>query len=241
MNINSIISGADVILSLIFTALVFRQYLQRKRMHQLMWVIAIALWTIGVAAELAATWNGWSPLAYRAYYATGALLIPAWLGMGTLFLIMPRPWANRILILLGIVSLIGIALIAIWPIDSTRLQSANGEFVPLKVFPFFPVQIILIVLNTFGVIAFVGGALWSVYHFARMQAMGERALATGLIAIGGIIAAVAHSLGVLSGIELFRISELLALILIFVGFLLSSRPAGQAVKSSGAAQTAQAE
>lgn len=226
---NALISGADVVLSIIFTVLVLRQYVERRKMHQLMWTIAIALWTIGVAAELVATLSSsWSALTYRAYYATGALLIPAWLGMGTLYLVMKKRWADLILAVLVALSVIGILLIAFWPIAPAQLQTTEGQFVPLKVFPFFPVQLILIVLNTFGAVAFIAGALWSAYRFMRMQSMGERALATALIAVGGLIAAGAHSLGVLGGIELFRISELLALIFIFAGFVLSTpvrRPA----------------
>jgi hypothetical protein len=124
-----------------------------------------------------------------------------------------------------VLSVLGIVLILIWPIDPAALQTSGAGVVPLKVFPFFPIQLILIILNTFGAIAFVGGALWSVFRFLQMQSMGERAVATGLIAIGGLIAAAAHSLGVLAGIELFRVSELLALIFIFIGFVLSGRPA----------------
>ncbi len=232
MDINALISGADVILSIIFLVLILRQYLERRKMHQLMWTIAVALWTIGVAAELAATLSGWSTFTYRAYYATGALLIPAWLGMGTLYLVTPRKWADRVLAVLVVLSAIGIILIAVWPIAPGQLQSTAGSFVPLKVFPLFPIQLLLIILNTFGALAFIGGALWSTVHFMRMQAMAERALATALIAAGGIIAAVAHSLGALGGIELFRVSELIALLFIFVGFVLSTPSARPAVTST---------
>lgn len=225
MGINSLITSAGVVVSLIFAALVLRQYRQRKKMHQLMWGIALVLWAIAVIAELNATLNGaWADWAYRLYYTTGALLIPAWLGMGTLFLVFHQRWVNWILIALAIISIIGVVLIAGWSIDPAALKTSPDHFLPLKVFPFFPVQIVLIVLNLFGSVAFVGGALWSVYKFARMRAEGERVLATALIAIGGLVAAGAHSLGVMAGIELFRISELLAVIFIFVGFLLSTPP-----------------
>ncbi len=225
MNINVLISSLDMLLGILFTGLVLRQYLARKKMHQLMWALAIAFWTLAVAAELVATLGGWSVLTYRVYYATGALLIPAWLGMGTLFLVLPRKWANTVLAALVVLSLVGVVLIATWNVEPSQLAT-GGEFVPLRVFPFFPIQLILIVLNTFGAVAFIGGALWSAYRFFRMQAMGDRALATTLIAVGGIIAAVAHSLGVLGGIELFRVSELAALAFIFLGFVLST-PAAQ--------------
>jgi hypothetical protein len=223
VTINTLISGADTILSIVLTAFVLRQYFERRKMHQLMWAIAIALWTAGVAAELAATISaGWTPMVYRVYYATGALLIPAWLGMGTLFLVLTRKLANRILALLLSLSAIGVILIFMWPISSTQMISGGGEFVPLRVFPFFPVQMVLIVLNIFGALAFIAGALWSAFRFMRMQAMAERAIATALIALGGLVAAGAHSLGAMGGIELFRISELFALIFISAGFWLST-------------------
>ena len=229
--INILISGIDVIVSVVFAIAVFRQYAARRKMHQLMWGIAIAIWAIAVAAELAATLRGrWGLVTYRAYYATGALLIPAWLGMGTLYLILSKRFNDVILAILSIVSAIGILLIAIWPIDAATLYAVGAGQVPLKVFPFFPIQLILIILNTLGALAFILGALWSVVLFAWKRQNRERAIATGLIAIGGIIAAVAHSVGVLSGIELFRLSELIAVVFIFAGYLLSNVPAPQPAK-----------
>ena len=231
--INILISGIDVIVSVVFAIAVFRQYAARRKMHQLMWGIAIAIWAIAVAAELAATLRGrWGLVTYRAYYATGALLIPAWLGMGTLYLILSKRFNDVILAILSIVSAIGILLIAIWPIDAATLYAVGAGQVPLKVFPFFPIQLILIVLNTLGALAFILGALWSVVLFAWKRQNRERAIATALIAIGGLIAAVAHSVGVLSGIELFRLSELVAVVFIFVGYLLSNVPAPQPAKTT---------
>lgn len=222
MSLNALISGADTILSIIFTLLVLRQYLVRRKTYQLTWAIALALWTIAVAAELIATLTGWAIWTYRAYYAAGALLVSAWLGMGTLYLILPKTRADVIQGVLASFSLLGVILIAGWHITPDQLQTSEGQFLPLRVFPFFPVQLVLILLNTFGTLAFVGGGLWSAYKFARDRALHHRAIATGLIGIGGLIAATAHSLGVFGGIELFRISELGALIFIFSGYLLSN-------------------
>ena len=231
--VNLLISALDVIASALFAISIFRQYAARRKTHQLMWGIAIAIWAIAVAAELAATLQGrWGMITYRAYYATGALLIPAWLGMGTLYLILPRRVNNVILVFLTVFSVIGVLLIATWTIDSATLYSAVAGQVPLKVFPFFPIQLLLILLNTLGALAFILGALWSVVIFTWKRQNRERAIATGLIAIGGLIAAVAHSAGVLSGIELFRISELVAVLFIFVGYLLSNSPAPQPARTA---------
>ncbi len=192
-------------------------------MYQLIWGITLLLWALGVLAELIATVNGsWNAPIYRLYYITGALLIPAWLGMGTLFLVVQQKWIDWIFAALVIFSILGIVLITVWYIEPNALQTSPDKFLPLRVFPFFPIQILLIVMNTFGTIAFVGGALWSAYKFARMRTQSERMWATILIAVGGGIAATAHSLGVFAGIELFRISELAAVLFIFAGFLLTT-------------------
>ena len=231
--VNILISAIDVIVSAVFAVSVFRQYAARRKMHQLMWGIAIAIWAIAVAAELAATLRGrWGLITYRAYYATGALLIPAWLGMGTMYLIFPKRVNDVILGILSVLSAIGILLIATWPINAATLYAVSASTVPLKVFPFFPIQLLLIILNSLGALAFILGALWSVVLFAWKRQNKERAIATGLIAIGGLIAAVAHSVGVLSGIELFRLSELVAVVFIFAGYLLSNAPAPQPAKSA---------
>ncbi|MBI3537583.1 MAG: hypothetical protein HY070_08515 [Chloroflexi bacterium] len=231
MNANGLISLADIAISAAFTALVARQYLERKKIHQLLWGIALGLWTIAVAAELWATVNGWDVWSYRAYYATGALLIPAWLGMGTLFLTIRKSWADLILKILSALSVIGVLLILVWPLDASGLKTTPEFFVPVQLFPFFPVRLVVATLNIFGSIAFVGGALLSAFSFARQRTQGQRALATSLIAAGGLVAAGAHSLGVLGGLELFRISELIAVIFIFAGFALST-PATQTSATS---------
>lgn len=231
--VNILISALDVIVSAVFAVSVLRQYAARRKMHQLMWGIAIAIWAIAVAAELAATLRGrWGLITYRAYYATGALLIPAWLGMGTMYLIFPKRVNDVILGILSVLSAIGILLIATWSIDAATLYAVSASEVPLKVFPFFPIQLLLIILNSLGALAFILGALWSVVLFAWKHQNKERAIATGLIAIGGLIAAVAHSVGVLYGIELFRLSELIAVVFIFAGYLLSNSPAPQPAKSA---------
>jgi hypothetical protein len=226
--VNILISVLDVVASIAFAIAVFRQYSARRKMHQLMWGIAIAIWAIAVAAELAATLRGrWGLITYRAYYATGALLIPAWLGMGTLYLTLPKRVNDWILGVLAVLSALGIASIAAWPIDSSALYAAPASSVPLKIFPIMPVELLLIILNSLGALAFILGALWSVVFFAWKRANRERAFATALIAAGGLVAAVAHSVGVLSGIELFRLSELVAVLLIFAGFVLSNAPSPQ--------------
>ena len=234
MAINIAVSTISTAISLLFMLLVFRQYLQRRRPYQLIWSLALLLWGIGVGSELIATLRGWAPLVYRIYYASGALLVPAWLGLGTFYLLAPQRYARWAVVLLSLVSLLGIGLILTWPIpDPTVLQQA-GQFVPVKVFPFIPVRLLLVVLNVLGTVAFVGGALYSAWGYWRRQIQPEYLIGTLLIAAGGLVAAGAHSLGAIGWLELFRIGQLVAVILIFSGFLWTMRrPAARSATAPG--------
>lgn len=219
------ISVLDVIVSAVFTVLVARQYLVRRKPYQLIWAIALAVWTIAVLAEtVAAVQGAWEPLTYRIYYAAGALMVAAWLGVGSLFLIASRRVALVALVIIAAVSLVGAIGIMTYPINTANLAKTDSlGFVDselVKIFPLVPIRLLVIVSNIFGTLAFVGGALFSVFQFWRKHIMRDRMLSLLLIAVGGLITASTHSIGVLGGPALFRISELAAIVVIFTGFLL---------------------
>jgi len=179
----------DVLLSMLFTGLVLRQWLERRKPHQLLWAIALLIWTIAVSAEVIATIAGvWTPFTYRLYYAFGALMVAAWLGAGSVFLTASRRVAWAFLALVMLLSLAGSLLIFTYPVDASLLTRTDTlGFVETKVFPFIPVRIFIVIS-----------------------------------AIGGLVAASAHSIGVLGGPGLFRLSGLVAIVFIFGGYLISN-------------------
>lgn len=225
MDANVLVSAAGGLVSLVFALLVWRQYLERRRPHQLLWAVAFLIWAAAVLVEAwVALRGGWTGRSYRVYYSTGALLVPAVLGVGTLYLL-ARPWVARgallVLVVLG-----GLGLVMVWTVpfaNPAALQVSPAE-VPTRVFPFFPVRLIIAVLNIAGSAAFIGGALYSWWQMRGRPELRQRAAGVSLIALGGLLAAAAHSLGALGVLDLFRVSELVAVVLIFAGFLLASRP-----------------
>jgi hypothetical protein len=78
--------GSSVV-SLIFAGLVFDQWWQRRRSFQLVWAIGLLWYAVSTGTEFAGTAFGWSEPLYRAWYLTGAFLVPAYLGVGTLYLL----------------------------------------------------------------------------------------------------------------------------------------------------------
>ena len=221
-----LISSIDLVVSATFTMIVAAQWASRRKMYSLLWAWALLVWTLAVAAETAAALHGaWTPLTYRVYYAFGALMVAAWLGAGSVHLSASPRRARVFTWVVAALSIVGAALIFTYPINPALLGQENSlGFVDVKVFPFIPVRIFVVIANILGSVAFVGAALYSLWHFRRRHDVPRnRVTGVWLIALGGILAATAHSLGAVGGPELFRISELATIVLIFSGYLLSTR------------------
>jgi hypothetical protein len=73
--------------SLVFAGLVFDQWWQRRRSFQLVWAIGLVWYAVSTGTEFFGSAFGWSEPLYRAWYLTGAFLVPAYLGVGTLYLL----------------------------------------------------------------------------------------------------------------------------------------------------------
>ena len=223
-----LLSSIDLVVSATFTVIVAAQWASRRKTHSLLWAWALLVWTLAVAAETAAAWSGaWTPVTYRIYYAFGALIVAGWLGAGSLHLSAGRGLAQGFTWFIAVLSAVGALLIFTYPIDPALLGHVDSlGFVDVKVFPFIPVRIFVVIANILGSFAFIGAALFSLWHFRRRHDVpGYRVKGVSLIALGGLIAAAAHSVGALGGPGLFRITELAAVILIFSGYLLSTRRA----------------
>ena len=235
-----LLSSIDLVVSVTFTVIVAAQWASRRKTHSLLWAWALLVWTLAVAAETAAAWGGsWTPLAYRIYYAFGALMVAGWLGAGSLHLSAKRGLARGFTWVIAALSIIGGVLIFSYPIDPAKLAIVDSlgfvDSALVKVFP-ISVRILVATTNALGSVAFVGAALYSLWYFRRRRDVpSNRVTGVSVIALGGMIAAAAHSLGAVGGPGLFRISELATIILIFSGYLLSTRrvtaPAAAAVSA----------
>ncbi len=225
-----LLSSIDLVVSATFTVIVAAQWFSRRKTHSLLWAWALLVWTVAVAAETAAAWNGaWTPFTYRVYYAFGALMVAAWLGAGSLHLSAGRRLSRGFTWVIAVLSVIGAFLIFTYPIDPAKLSVVNSlGFVDNELVKVFPVsvRILVAISNILGSVAFVGAAFYSLWSFRRRHDVpANRVTGVWLIALGGILAATAHSLGAVGGPGLFRITELATIILIFSGYLLSTRRA----------------
>lgn len=163
----------NVIVLGIFTGTILRQYLQRRREAQLYWSIAL-LMAFGATLAYIFLVSG-TPTSdmgkffFRLYYVLGAALTPAWLGLGSVALVTGKRTARTCLFILCLVSLLAVVTISEAPMDLVALAHiagtpGTGILEPAGWLP------TLIVLNTAGVVAIVGVAIYSGWKLLRRQA-----------------------------------------------------------------------
>src|SRR5208283_2311431 len=204
------------LVALIFAITVLDQYLARRKPHQLIWSIGLFMYSISAFTEF--YWNavGHVEFLYRLWYLLGAIFVAAYLGQGTIYLLMRRRNANIIMALLGIVSLYGTVRVFTANIDISNLTSLTG----VGVMPLDIRFVVTPVLNAFGTFALIGGAIYSAFIFWSKHIFPNRVLSNILIAAGALLPAIGGTnLSLGNSLNLFFLLEFLGVIIMFIGFL----------------------
>jgi hypothetical protein len=223
----------NVIVTGLFAGVVVRQYIHRHRQYQLFWSIALVMAFLATLAYicmlLVQPTSVAGMLFFRIYYLFGASLMPAWLGLGSLAHV---GWKRLTRILLGLItflSFISLAFIFDATINTSQLAQIAGTPGTGTLKP-GPWLITIIVLNSFGVVAVAGVALYSGWKLLRRQASmaGMNTVtilwANACIFVGVILIALAGSLARIFGLEsTFWLVMALGWIILFIGVLLASR------------------
>lgn len=209
--------------SLAFGAVVLSQWVRRRRPQQAVWSFALLVASVAAFAFVLFEGTG-SELLFRLYYICGALLAAAYLGMGSLYLILSRRVADLVLAALAVVSAVAVALILVTPIDARALLTAQHSGTPgTGVFRWGAPALTLFVLhNIFGAVAVVAVALYSAYKVVQRQAPSRFVAANVVIAVGVGVVSTAGSSARLGGSAPFWITTALGYTVIFSGFLLTT-------------------
>jgi hypothetical protein len=207
---------ATCIVSFIFSLVVIDQFFVRRRPYQLLWAIGLLMYCVSTFTEF--WWNvyGHVDILYRLWYLLGAILVAAYLGQGTLYFLMRRRNAHIVMAVLGAATVYATARIFTANLDISGLTTLTG----VGVMPLDIRAVVTPLLNTFGTVALVGGAIYSAVIFWRKRVLPHRVVANVLIAAGALLpAAGGIHLSVDGGINLFFIFELVGVIVMFIGFL----------------------
>ena len=215
--------AATAVLGFVFTYLVFAQWLQRRKPHQLSWAVGLLFYAVAAAMEAWSEYVGeWNPYVYRIYIVLAASLV-GFLGLGSYYLIARKRFGPDVYLGMNVgwllVFLVG-SLTAQLKLESlvpgiTVGGQALGESLTFpRYMSFF--------FNVPGSIFLLGGALLSVWRFARKKEYAYRMWANVLIAAGTIIIAGAGSMARSGQTVGLYPAEMVASAMLLGGFLMAS-------------------
>ena len=225
----------STIITFIFAFFVFRRWSSRRPAHHLLlWGLGLVLYGLGTFAEFYAT-RAWSPTMFRLWYLCGAILTAAWLGQGTVYLLVRRRYvAHGLMAILFLGSLFAVFMLWSTPLPgagtfstSVALSDQYKHILPEGA----RVRLLTPFFNIYGVITLIGGAIYSAFLFWRKRILPNRVLGNVLIALGALSPAIGGTLARLGTTGLLYGSELIGAVVMFVGFQLavSRKPERQVV------------
>ena len=228
----------STIVTFAFAAAVLARWRHKKGPHLLLWGLGLVWYGLGTLSEviLAFTFN---PLVLKLWYLSGAMLTAAWLGQGTVYLLVrKRAVANFLMVCLGIASLVSLLLLLLAPITPAAAfydpsLPASMQYKDILVRSGW-IILLTVLLNIYGTLTLVGGAIYSAFLFWRKRVLFQRMLGNILIAVGAMLPAMAGSF-IRAGLpDFLYLSEFLGVVIMYSGFILatSTRPAERTVTAA---------
>jgi hypothetical protein len=165
-----------------------------------------------------------NPFVLKLWYLTGAMLTAAWLGQGTVHLLVRKGRIAMTLTgLLSLVSVVSLALIMAAPITSTASAydvgaPASSQYQDILVRS-GPIVALTIFLNVYGTFTLVGGAIYSAFLFWRKKVLANRLYGNLLIAAGAMAPALGGTFIRIGLADWLYLSELIGAVLMYAGFV----------------------
>src|SRR5512138_1862031 len=214
----------STVVAFAFTIAIYNRYRQRGGKHLLLWAFGMLLYGIGTLSEVILGWT-FNPFVLKLWYLTGAMLTAAWLGMGTVHLLIRRGnTAMTLTWVLAAVSVLAFILVMIAPVTSTAYdvtRPASEQYG--DIFSRSGLIILFtILLNIYGTLTLVGGALYSAFLFWRKKILANRMFGNILIAAGALSPAMGGTFLRAGLTDLLYLSELVGAIIMFIGFLMAT-------------------
>jgi hypothetical protein len=217
------------IIAFAFAVVIFNRYRTRRSgPHLLWWGAGVLLYGVGTLTESLVTLMGWHETFFRSWYISGALLGGAPLAQGTVYLLFSRRLANRLAILLLIAVATAATFVLLTPInyaavETYRLSGRVMEWSWVRLFSPF--------INTYAFIFLVGGAVVSAWRFRKSRVTYHRVVGNVLIAVGALLPGIGGTATRMGHVEVLYVTELLGIILIWMGYRWNIRPAPMASRT----------
>ncbi len=235
------ISILSTLISFIFAYAVFRRYALKRGSHLLHWGIGLVFYGLGTLTEVILGFTYSTPV-LKLWYLSGAMLTAAWLGQGTVYLLLRRRGvAPALSVVLVIATLTSALLVFAAPVTAAAAGynpglPASEQYKEIMVRS-GPMILLTILLNIYGTITLVGGAIYSSYLFWRKKVLVNRMVGNILIAAGALMPASAGTFVQAGLVDMLYLSEFIGVVLMYAGFVqaTAARPVSEPSSAPAAA------
>jgi hypothetical protein len=206
-----------------FASAVFIRFLKRRGPHLLMWCIGLLFFGLGTLAEVLLAFS-YSGLMLKLWYLSGAMLTAAWLGQGSVhLLIRRRGFAWTMTGILAVFSLLAAFLVLSAPVTAAASsynvsQAISSQYKAILTRSGLTIAL-TILMNIYGTLTLVGGAVYSAIIFFRKHVLVNRMIGNILIAAGALAPAMAGSFVRMGLADALYLSELIGVVIMYAGFI----------------------
>jgi hypothetical protein len=194
------------------------QYSRKRRIYSLWWTIAFLVTAVAALSQFVAFAQGMWPAGLYRLYLILASVVPAFMGVGTMYLLASRRWANVYTVIIGLLTLLTIYGAASAALSAGALQHVlQAATTVQKVTPSPIVLIGFAVLGTLGAGAMVLGALVSAIRTRHIQPL--------LILLGGVVYSMGDTMAAYNLPVLFFLAQVVGVLLLYGGVRANRRPA----------------
>ncbi|MDI6692022.1 MAG: hypothetical protein QMD76_01735 [Anaerosomatales bacterium] len=214
--------AATGLIGFVYVGLLVRQWLQRRKPHQLAWAVGFLFYAVAAVMEAWSERTGaWDPTVYRIYIVLAASLV-GFLGLGTLYLISKRPiWGHAYLAFL-------VVCLAVFFYGTFTTELLSDKLVPgitvggtaLGPGGSFP-RVMSLPFNITGTLLLLGGSTLSIIRFLPKREYRYRVWANVLIIVGTLVIAGAGSMARAGRTVGLYPAEMVASAILLAGFLMA--------------------
>lgn len=214
--------AATAALGFVYVGLLVRQWVARRKPHQLAWAIGFLFYAVAAVFEAYSESSGnWDPFVYRIYIVLAASLV-GFLGLGTLYLITKKRLIGHAYLVFNLIGL-GIFLYGVFTTNLVMAKLVPGITVggqALGESMTFP-RMMSFWFNIPGTLLLLGGSAWSAVKFWPKPEYRYRSWANVLIFIGTLLIAGAGSMARAGTSVGLYPAEMVASAVLLAGFLMA--------------------
>jgi hypothetical protein len=221
---------ATTFLAAIFAPIVYLRWRERRSgPHLLWWAFGIAMYGVGTLTESLTTLLGWHEWIFRSWYISGALLGGAPLAQGTVYLMFSRRVANGLSAVLVTTILVAAAVVISSPIDYAAVEPYR---LTGRVMLWREARLFSPFINLYALVFLVGGAALSAWRFRANPSTRHRFVGNCFIAVGALLPGIGGAATRFGHTEVLYVTELIGLVLIWIGYRYNVGPSSEAAISS---------